>query len=176
MVVVRNAALAVSSKVPLAVLGITVVLLVPAAMLWMRISETGGVWSKCGVPPDAPPIYAPYIGQIPIVILCGAAFVMGHILSNLTPAQAGPLRDPASSGRKPKLTSQQVVVACLMLAMLGLIWYETVSLLKPNAFVAITYYVRCANVIHNFPVVAGAIAVTYFIGRWLRYPSYPWMP
>ena len=51
-----------------------------------------------------------------------------------------------------------------------LICYETLSLSRPDHLVAITYYVRCANVIHGLPTVTTAVAVSFFVGRWLRNP------
>lgn len=160
-----------SSKRPLSLIGIGVVCLVPLAVLWMAATATGSAWPACGVPPTPPPIEGPYVRQVPIVVACAVAFLVGHLLSNLTPAPSpDDLKLEASASPMPRISSQAVIVGGLLVLCLVPIVYETISLLNESSLVAITYYVRCANVIHNVPTVAGAVAVTFFVGRWLRFP------
>jgi len=156
----RRIAIAVWSCASLALAG---------ALVWAAVAPDGAPWSMCTIPPAR---YGPQVPQAVAVVVCVLAFLVGHVSCDLDPAppRRVALAELAARLRRRRIGPQAIVVGLLMLASVGLLVYETVALQYPHSLVAITYYVRCANVIQNYRTVALAGALCFLAGRWFRYP------
>lgn len=138
-------------------------------LVWAAVMPDGPPWSVCTIPPAR---YGPHLPQAVAVVVCALAFLVGHVSCDLDPAppRRVELAELAARVRRRRIGPQAVVAALLMLASVGLLVYETVALQNPRSLVAITFYVRCANVIQNDRTVALAGALCFLAGRWFRFP------
>jgi hypothetical protein len=139
------------------------------AMAWVIVSRTNSGWNVCGIPPARS---GPLLPQLVVVGLCLLGFGVGHVFARLEPEPTQPTDRAQLLARlvQSRTLVQTTIVVLLMLGAVGLLAYETVALQNPHSLVAITYYVRCANVAHNYRTVAAAAGVCMVVGRWFRFP------
>jgi hypothetical protein len=141
------------------------------AVGWATLAPTESDWNLCGIPPAR---FGPLLPQAVVVAGTLVAFVLGHLSGRMDPAPPPRVQRTELAERlgRSRTRVQTIVVGLLMLMCVGLLAYETFALQNPHSYVAITYYVRCANVIHNYRTFAAALLLCFLIGRWFRFPGW----
>lgn len=147
--------------------GATVVLVAALTRSVLSLDESD--WNACGIPPAR---VGPMLSQVTVVAGCVVAFVLGHLSGHIDPEPPPRVKraELADKLKQSRTRVQTAVVGLLMLTSVALLVYETVALQNPRSLVAITYYVRCAAVIHNYRTALAALALCFLVGRWFRFP------
>ena len=128
-----------------------------------------------GPPCSNPPARQAFPPQWTVVVLCLAAFGLGHVTSRWqfvdarhTDPHRTPSKRPYEEPRRREMLIIQSLLLVFLIEVAGLLVVEMVTLSR--GVWPITYYIRCAYNASGWQTTFGAMAIAFLVGRWFWLP------